>query len=1056
LVESLPEEAYNKVIEQYESLYDRLDQRDELDKAQLVKDKLGALQMESQNPELTGLMEAIDNKLSTSEKDKAQLNLQLAKISVFLTDTQKADAYIEKAVENLDKVQNEVVVQGLGALASLEIKETGSFDELKDLPDKVKTLSNDILPVKLPSDAKVQNAAFEDHVAGYFTRKAVEVNITKIDTSAYPDIKAYVQFGFDTGEDFSSEVKKRDLKLEDTGSALTDYKLDKIKIDRSNIILCVDVSPSMQNFMNDLKAACLKFTATMGKTEKVGIIGFDSGVIYDYGFESQKTTLDANINSLSTGNGTNIHNAVLQSLSKFTPAEGQNNIVIVLSDGANNDTVSAEQMAFVGEQCLKTGATLYTIGLGESVDGNYLSELARQGGGKFIYAPSSNQLEAFYGFLHNQIRNQYKLSYQAPQQEVFDRYLQVALPKQQAKGSKNYSLISSKELTTEEQAALIEQMEKAGGLYAKGLDRRCIIKGANQEEEVSLIGGGFSGLKSSEVEINLEGYGPLKSNRVSITDNEHIKLVLPSNIPVGNYTLKVKLRDRTYSFTDELQVLKSGSVKTIAFGPYKISANEIKNQGGNKYLLRGNVQINDFLRFKGDLTLEGDYKNEHYIGLKPQSESYIAFRKGSTPNYLVDEVFLKYNLNLNLKKWEKFSLSRDGSPVDINLANKVDMGLLEVPSPKITFNPDNVEFMTNKINLNLPMQKYLFLAAGAKPISFEGESKMLITAEQIAYVGSFSLETDGSLLGKRLLNVLELKKLKGSADTMKGDFTFEAGVGLTFWRSEENELGLKLGWKKCLFDELNIRLPWEWKVLQLPKSPVPVTIKEITGGVSNLSLSATDGWDKLSKLKYMLQSDILVAKASDVMPFLDNIDWLKQKIPGILLVDDAKATVTFEKLAFTFDAKLKLFEEFDVGSVEFALGNYEFKNSLLNMGPQDAVGVHIKNTRGIDLNLDKLQLKLQNAIGIDVNNKGMFLQTTGVASASVSLWKFERKCSFDGDALIAVHPSSVGTQFTIGLRGRDLENGNATDFRFYVNGDKIAIVGIDIPFTEKDVIEIDL
>lgn len=1047
VTKSIPAASYERVKEQYEKLYGKYADKDEDEAATLIEDKLKTIENESKNPELAGLRETIDQKID--DKKEPELNLQLAKISRFFEDEDQTQAYIEETLANMEYIQNPEVVQGLNGLATLNAGNDNAFETFKDVPQQVNNLTSQILPVAIPSES---NTGFNDYLSSYFTKKAVEINITRVDVSDFPDVKAYVQLGNDADVDklLSSGVSKKDFALVDTGAELSDFDINKLKIKRSNIILCMDVSPSMETALPSLKAACVQFVRKIAGNERIGIVAFDGGIVADIPFTQDAAALESSINSFGLGNATDIHNALITSLGKLEPKDDENNIVILISDGGNNNPVPPEGMDTISNLVQKTGASIYTIGLGDEVDGNYLNNLAQRGNGRFIYSPSPNQLEAFYTFLHNQIQSQYVLSYKASNEDILERYIDLEYTDRQSKGHKEYYLPVEAGSTQEEQLAQIEELAKAG-FTVKGLDKSCIIKSDLGKVDVNLIGSGFSNLQAKDVGITIENYGPLKPDQIKILDNERIQLSLPQNIGEGTYTLTVKLKDKRYSLRNELEIVKAGTVQTLEFGPYTITATNIRVTGNNVRVASGNVQINNFLRFKGDLLIEGNVDDDPYLHLTPYGQGFISFHKGQTPNFLVENVFLKYNLNLGLGQWERFFISRDDTPSEINLANKIDLGLIKVPQPKINLKPDCMEVVAGSLNLDLPMQKYLFLYAGADPMAFSGDVNMLLTSEQIAYSGEFKMSSDGSLLGKRLLNVFGLKSLEGSADTLKGDFSLKVGVGLNFWRSDENEFELSLGWKGCKFDEFLLTLPFE---LDVVRTPVPVTLKKMGGGLSDLSKVDAFNWDMFKKMKYVVQTDILVGKADRVMPFLSNISWLADNIPGILLLEEAKATLTFDKFALTFGCKAKLFEEFDIGECELAIGNYEFKQGLLNIGPTETIGFHVKNTVGLDLDFDKLKLKLQGGLGLDINGQGMFAQEFGVASAEVDLMGFKKSFAYDGEALIAVHKNTSGqTQLTIGLRGRDTQNGTYSDFRFYVGERKVGIVGVDIPFTEKNTLE---
>ena len=161
-------------------------------------------------------------------------------------------------------------------------------------------------------------------------------------------------------------------------------------------------------------------------------MSFSNSVESYYGFDVSQEELLQAAGSLYALGGTNIYDAVINSISRFEIRPGELNCIILLSDGEdNNPRSSSEIYSYIGEPCMEKNITLYSIGLGSSVDSQYLSDFANSTGGSFLYVNDSESLYSFYDYLHNQILNQYRITFTAEDTLSVSRKLKVALASDQ-------------------------------------------------------------------------------------------------------------------------------------------------------------------------------------------------------------------------------------------------------------------------------------------------------------------------------------------------------------------------------------------------------------------------------------------------------------------------------------------------------------------------------------------------------------------------------------------------------------------------------------------------
>src|SRR5690606_8056686 len=80
-----------------------------------------------------------------------------------------------------------------------------------------------------------------------------------------------------------------------------------------------------------------------------------------------------------------------------------------------------------------------------------------------------------------------------------------------------------------------------------------------------------------------------------------------------------------YILPDEFELAVPGARKTVTFGPYKLSAQEIIQENDRTYRLKGRVTLNDYIQFRGELVLQGDPEKDLKITLTDQYGSSIIF-----------------------------------------------------------------------------------------------------------------------------------------------------------------------------------------------------------------------------------------------------------------------------------------------------------------------------------------------------------------------------------------------------------------------------------------------
>jgi len=76
----------------------------------------------------------------------------------------------------------------------------------------------------------------------------------------------------------------------------------------------MDVSGSMDDELDDAKAAAITFVNLLGVRDRAALISFDRDVTLEANFTNDKALLIDKINALDTGSGTSVYDGVMMAL----------------------------------------------------------------------------------------------------------------------------------------------------------------------------------------------------------------------------------------------------------------------------------------------------------------------------------------------------------------------------------------------------------------------------------------------------------------------------------------------------------------------------------------------------------------------------------------------------------------------------------------------------------------------------------------------------------------------------------------------------------------------
>ena len=520
------------------------------------------------------------------------------------------------------------------------------------------------------------------------------VNIGRIDVSKFPEITVNIQHSGDTA------LSKDIITLKDCGIEIKDYTLTKKEYDGSKVVLLCDVSGSMRGSIEELKGAVSRYIKSMGDDERVNIVLFSDKIDANSGFSSNKEELlEFAENEIYVRGGTFICESTYECLGLFADGEIANTL-IVMTDGEEGGNFTAEDIKTkIGGLADENNVTVYTVGLGSAITPPFLANLAKVGGGEFLYCSNIAVLENAFQFIHERIDSEYVITFSAEDLDMVERVLEIKIDdgtmKTPAIDTLEYTL---KDGATEEDSEVEFSTELPEGISIKGLDVNKLAL-STEAQFVKVLGSGFEGKKITNIYLESQS-GKSNCKIKEVTDNEITFQVAPS-VGEGVYSVFVTIDGKKYK-VGRLTIGNTDS-NVVIFGAYYFKAENVTYyDGGVK--LSGNVVLNDYLYFDGEVTLEGNLDRDSSVSLITYSPAYVHH---DTANYSAfDKILLSPRQKTRAFNYLRVNIYDDGTSYndyenyEVELPweseiGTVDLGIVSVEDNHIYLYPDRVQLTSS-------------------------------------------------------------------------------------------------------------------------------------------------------------------------------------------------------------------------------------------------------------------------------------------------------------------------------------------------------------------------
>jgi Ca-activated chloride channel homolog len=216
------------------------------------------------------------------------------------------------------------------------------------------------------------------------------------------------------GGRFVQGLTKEDFKISEDNvqQPITHFASENIPLE---LVMTLDVSGSMENFIPSMKAAAKRFQATVPPKTPVTIYAFNENVFPIIRRSTDATVRASRIDRLQSWGGTALYDALIEAIESVGRQPGRR-AVIVFSDGEDQSSHATREAAI--RRVEGSDATVYTIGQGRAADHaplqRIMENIAAVSGGRPFFTQDLEKLEAAFREIIDDLSHQYLISYAPP------------------------------------------------------------------------------------------------------------------------------------------------------------------------------------------------------------------------------------------------------------------------------------------------------------------------------------------------------------------------------------------------------------------------------------------------------------------------------------------------------------------------------------------------------------------------------------------------------------------------------------------------------------------
>jgi VWFA-related protein len=173
------------------------------------------------------------------------------------------------------------------------------------------------------------------------------------------NIKTATARVFDVHNRAIGELKPEDFEVTESGESREIISVKPV-LAPVNLVLLLDVSGSVDEYVNFIRKAARNFVNTVDKNDRVSILLFDEDVKVLAGFTTDKAKLSESLDSFDAGGGTAYYDAIGYTMTEtLRPLKGDRTAIVILTDGDDNRSfIPFDALAGTIEE---SGALIYPL-----------------------------------------------------------------------------------------------------------------------------------------------------------------------------------------------------------------------------------------------------------------------------------------------------------------------------------------------------------------------------------------------------------------------------------------------------------------------------------------------------------------------------------------------------------------------------------------------------------------------------------------------------------------------------------------------------------------------
>ena len=239
-----------------------------------------------------------------------------------------------------------------------------------------------------------------------------------------------------------ADLTKDDFQLLEDGVPQTIKVFEKESVIPLSIALAIDTSPStLRDFKLETSSARRFVHSILRNEDRLSVFEVTENIDQMTHFTSDLKTIERGIDSLRTGPGTSIYDAIFLCSESLLDRQGRK-VLVLITDGG--DTTSKADYNSALRRAQQAEAIVYSIivvpveaDAGRNLGGEHaLIQISKDTGGKYYYAEGQEQLDEAFRKISDELRTQYLLAFY-PSRKISDspfRKIQVELSKKDPEG----------------------------------------------------------------------------------------------------------------------------------------------------------------------------------------------------------------------------------------------------------------------------------------------------------------------------------------------------------------------------------------------------------------------------------------------------------------------------------------------------------------------------------------------------------------------------------------------------------------------------------------------